>query len=89
MSHDAESRTELTETLHRSTASYEIAFAPVLMALLGLWLDRTVGTAPIFTIVFAVVGLSGAVVKAYYTYGREMAALRERAPWQRSQGEGS
>lgn len=78
-----ESRTELTDTLHRSTASYELAFAPVLLALLGLWLDRTVGTAPLFTILFAVVGIGGAVARAYYSYDRDMAELRAKAPWLR------
>jgi MFS family permease len=46
---------ELTRSLHRSHGSYELALAPVLMALIGLWLDKTFDTLPIFTIVLAVV----------------------------------
>ena len=35
------SQTELTRSLHRSAGSFELVFAPVIMALVGLWLDRT------------------------------------------------
>jgi len=73
--------TEMTRSLHRSSGSFELAFAPVLMALLGLWLDRTIGTLPLFTIVFAVVGVVGATVKAYYSYGHSMRELQEQGPW--------
>lgn len=77
---DADPRSDLNRSLHRSTVSYELAFAPVLMALLGLWLDKVVGTAPLFTILFAAVGLAGATIKAYYSYGRDMARLQAELP---------
>ena len=48
---------ELTRSLHRSHGSFELALAPVLMALIGLWLDKTFQTLPVFTIVLAVVVL--------------------------------
>lgn len=85
---DADPRTDLTESLHRSTVSYELAFAPVVMALLGLWLDKSVGTTPLFTILFAVVGLAGASIKAYYTYGRDMDRLRADLPGRRGAEDG-
>lgn len=67
--------------MHRSHGSFEIAFAPVVLALLGLWLDRTIGTVPVFTLVFALVGVLGAFAKVYYQYKAEMAALDQRAGW--------
>ncbi len=69
--------TELTRSLHRSAGSYELAFAPVLMALIGLWIDRTAGTVPVFTILLAVLGALGAGVKLYYQYDRSMQRLAE------------
>ncbi|MFZ4516879.1 MAG: AtpZ/AtpI family protein [Microthrixaceae bacterium] len=70
---------EMTRSLHRSSASFELAFAPVLMALIGLWLDHTFGTLPVFTIVLAVMGTIGAGLTVYYSYGHAMARLRENA----------
>ncbi len=72
---------ELTRSLHRSHGSFELAFAPVIMALLGLWLDRTVGTVPLFTLVFAVIGVLGAFAKVYYQYKAAMAELDDRSVW--------
>jgi len=42
MTHEPDdgSQTELTRSLHRSAGSFELVFAPVIMALIGLWLDR-------------------------------------------------
>ena len=78
--HDAarpEDGTELTRSLHRSAGSYELAFAPVIMALIGLWIDRTAGTLPLFTILLAVFGAVGAGVKTYYAYDHSMRRLAE------------
>lgn len=67
--------------MHRSHGSFELAFAPVVMALLGLWLDRTIGTVPVFTLVLALAGVLGAFAKVYYQYKSEMADLEQRAAW--------
>ena len=69
--------TEMTRSLHRSSGSFELAFAPVIMALLGLWLDRTVGTVPLFTVLFAVVGVLGTGIAIYYSYGHSMQRLAD------------
>lgn len=61
---------------HRSATSFELVLAPVLLGLLGLWLDRTVELVPVFTIVFALVGVGGAVAKTFYSYRNAMAAIR-------------
>ena len=78
---------ELTRSLHRSHGSYELALAPVLMALIGLWLDKTFDTLPIFTIVLAVVGVLGSTVKVIYVYKAQMAEEAADAPWNRTVAE--
>ena len=70
---------ELTQSLHRSSGSFELAFAPVIMALLGLWLDRTLGTTPLFVVLLAVIGVVGAGISVFYSYRHQMASL-ERGP---------
>ena len=70
---------QLTSSLQRSSGSFELTLAPVLMALLGLWLDRTVGTVPVFTVCLAVLGMAGAAASLYYRYDRSMRRLH-RAP---------
>lgn len=72
---------ETTRSLNRSHGSFELAFAPVIMALLGLWLDRTIGTVPVFTLVLALVGVLGSSIKVYYGYRHSMAQLDAAAPW--------
>ena len=72
---------DATRSLNRSHGSFELAFAPVILALLGLWLDRTIGTVPVFTLLFALVGVLGAFTKVYYSYKLSMAALQEQGAW--------
>ncbi|MBK6671890.1 MAG: AtpZ/AtpI family protein [Actinobacteria bacterium] len=50
-----------------------------MLALLGLWLDRTIGTVPLFTLLFALVGIAGSFAKIYYQYRNSMAELDESA----------
>jgi F0F1-type ATP synthase assembly protein I len=73
--------TEMTRSLHRSAGSFELALAPVMLALIGLWLDRTLGTGALFAVLLAVLGVVGASVKAYYSYGHSMRQLQEQGPW--------
>jgi F0F1-type ATP synthase assembly protein I len=75
-------RTEvLARGAHRSSASFELALAPVLMALIGLWIDRTLGTTPWFIVILAALGVAGASVKVIYQYRHHMAAHDATAPW--------
>lgn len=78
---------ELTRSLHRSHGSFELALAPVLMALIGLWLDKTFHTLPLFTIVLAVVGVLGSTIKVIYVYKAQMAEETADAPWNRNVAE--
>ncbi len=69
--------------MHRTTGGFELVFSPLLLALVGFGLDRLLGTLPVFTIVFAVVGLTGAVAKMYFTYRYEMEQHEANGPWAR------
>ena len=70
---------------HRSSGSFELALAPVLMGLLGYWIDNRLGTVPMLTIVFAMLGVAGAVIKTYYVYRADMAGIRRATADQRAQ----
>jgi len=74
----AGSQTELTRSLNRSAGSFELVFAPVIMALIGLWLDRTLDTLPMFTVGLAVFGAVGAGVTLYLSYHRQLDQLAEQ-----------
>lgn len=58
----------ITDQLHRSTGSYELVLGPVLFGLLGLFIDRRLGTTPLFLIGLTVFALVGAAVSTYYRY---------------------
>jgi len=70
-----------TRLMNRSHGSFELALAPVILALLGLWLDRTIGTVPVFTLAFAVFGILGSFAKVYYGYRHSMAEMERTGPW--------
>jgi F0F1-type ATP synthase assembly protein I len=80
---DDSQRRELSEQMHRTTGGFELVFSPLLLALVGYGLDRLLGTLPVLTIVFAVLGLGGAVVKLYFTYRYEMEQHESSGPWVR------
>jgi len=72
---------ETTRQLNRSHGSFELALAPVILGLLGLWLDRTLGTVPVFMILFTVLGFAGAGIKIYFTYRYQMEQHQQEVPW--------
>lgn len=83
-------RLDATRQLHRSHGSFELVMSPLLLALGGLWIDRTVGFTPWITIVAALLGLFGAGAKIYYQYNATMAELDEtRAEVRRERIEGT
>ncbi len=76
----------LGRDMSQSSGGYELVLSGVLFALLGLWIDKRIGTVPLFTIVLTVVGFTGSVLNIYYRYKRdierieaETAALRGRS----------
>lgn len=72
---------ETTRQLNRSHGSFELALAPVILGLLGLWLDRTLGTVPLFLVLFTVCGFAGAGIKIYYTYRYQMEQHQAEVAW--------
>jgi F0F1-type ATP synthase assembly protein I len=74
-------RRELTKEMGRTTGGYELVFSPLLLALVGFGIDKLLGTLPLFTILFAVLGLIGAVTKIVYTYNSEMEQHEKSGPW--------
>jgi F0F1-type ATP synthase assembly protein I len=74
-------RRELTQQMGRTTGGYELVFSPLLLALVGFGIDKLLGTLPLFTVVFAVLGLLGAVTKIVYTYNSEMEEHEKSGPW--------
>lgn len=74
-------RRELTQQMGRTTGGYELVFSPLLLALIGYGLDRLLGTVPILTITFGVLGLVGAVTKMYFSYRSEMERHEANGPW--------
>lgn len=74
---------ELTQQMGRTTGGYELVFAPLLLALIGYGIDRLLGTVPLVTIVFAVLGVVGAVTKIYFQYRTEMEHHERSGPWAR------
>jgi len=67
--------------MHHSAGSYELVFSPVVLSLLGLWLDRTIGTTALFAVVFALLGFIGSAILIYYRYSAEMAEHEKGRPW--------
>jgi len=74
-------RRELTKSMNRSHGSFELVVSPLLFALIGYGLDRWIGTTPWITVIFAIIGLAGAVVKIYYGYEVEMRQHEAEGPW--------
>ena len=62
------------EALSRSSGSFDLTFAAVLVGLIGYGIDRWLGIVPVFTLVFSVAGFIGASASIYYRYKEQMAA---------------
>ncbi|MBA2609214.1 MAG: AtpZ/AtpI family protein [Actinobacteria bacterium] len=59
----------------------QLVVTPLLMALLGVYLDARVGTRPFLAIGFGVLGLFGECVRAYVSYQQKMKQAEEGKPW--------
>jgi len=69
--------------MNRSAGGFELVLSPLILALVGFGIDKLFGTVPVFTVLFAVLGLIGVVVKIYYNYRAEMEAHEAEGPWAR------
>ena len=76
---DAAAKRELHDAIWRSSGGFDLVLAPVLIALLGLWIDSAAGTRPVFMLAFLAFGTVGAVLKVYYDYQRGMHEAAEHA----------
>lgn len=74
-------RGDFSKYMRRGSGSYELVLSPMLLALVGWFIDRWLGTGPVFVTIFAVVGFAGACVKLYYGYKLEMELHEAGAPW--------
>lgn len=73
-----------TEDYHQSSGGYELAFVGVIFSLIGLLIDRSLGTIPWFTLGLAVLGFAGSVINIYYRYQRDIAHEEEAARLRRN-----
>ena len=78
---DASQQRDLHDAIWRSSGGFDLVLAPVLLALIGLWIDTSAGTRPLFMLGFLAFGAVGAVLKVYYDYqrGMELAAAEAAA----------
>jgi positive regulator of sigma E activity len=56
---------------------------PVVLGLLGVVIDRALGTQWVFTALLATLGVIGSFASAYYRYEARMAQHDEGKPWTR------
>lgn len=77
------SQRRLTRDLNQSSGGIELAVVALLFALGGLALDRWLGLTPLFTVVSFVLGMTGAVIKLWLGYDRQMRQLEQEGPWAR------
>lgn len=75
----AADKREITEHMASSNGSFELVVSPVVLGLLGWWIDSKLGSGPWLAIGFAVFGLVGAVVKVYLDYRFRMEAVEADA----------
>ena len=61
--------------LSAGSGGLELAFGPVVFALIGLWLDRRLGTIPLFVVGLTILGFIGAVANVYYRYKADMDSI--------------
>jgi len=77
---DQSLQSELTQSVTRSSGSFELVLGASIFGLLGFLIDRALGLVPLFTIAFAVAALIGATASIYYRYRAAMAELAEQRP---------
>jgi F0F1-type ATP synthase assembly protein I len=74
---------QLISDVRRSSGGFELVLSPLLLALIGFGLDRLFGITPVLTVLFAVIGVAGAVTIIVIGYDREMGEHTQQAAWKR------
>jgi F0F1-type ATP synthase assembly protein I len=64
--------------------SVQLAGTTVIFVLLGLWLDNSIGTRPLFTVVLGLLAVIGQGISAYYRYLADIARDEKGRPWTRN-----
>lgn len=83
---DLSQRSELTQSVERSSGSYELVLASALIALVGFGIDSWLGTLPLFTLIFAFIGFIGSSASLYFRYQAEMAKASQLRVQEQSKG---
>lgn len=61
--------------------AFEIAVTPLLFGLGGYFLDRWLGTSPLFTVVLSLLAIIGMSAKLWYGYEARMQVHDAAGPW--------
>jgi F0F1-type ATP synthase assembly protein I len=64
--------------------AFEFAVTPGIFGVLGYFLDRAIGTLPLFTIILVLLCIVGMFLKTWYTYDLHMRTHEADKPWGRS-----
>jgi F0F1-type ATP synthase assembly protein I len=59
----------------------EFVVAPLLLGLLGWYLDRRFGTGSVFTVTLSLFGIIGVGVTQYFRYVQQIERANEGKPW--------
>lgn len=62
--------------LTQSSGSYELVLGAAVFGLIGLLIDRRIGTTPVFLLIFTIAGLAGASISLYYRYKYRIAQIQ-------------
>ncbi|MEX2293404.1 MAG: AtpZ/AtpI family protein [Acidimicrobiales bacterium] len=68
------------------TAAVELAVTPASFALIGWWIDRALGTSPLFLVVLFVFTLGYVSWKQYVSYDAKMRQQERLLPGHRNDG---
>jgi hypothetical protein len=61
--------------------AFEYAVTPAIFGVLGYFLDRAIGTFPVFTIGLALLCVVGMFLRTWYEYDATMREHEARSPW--------
>ena len=64
--------------------SVQLVGTTVIFVLLGLWLDNSIGTRPLFTVALGLLAVIGQGISAYYRYMAAIAREEKGKPWTRN-----
>ena len=63
------------------SSAVEMAVTPVILTLIGLWVDGRAGTTPWIAVSCALFGMIGGFVKAYYVYVHKSEEEEAKRKW--------